>query len=233
MKISRPRRLYEQIAGQIGSFIHEEQLKPGMRLPAERDLAQQLGVSRPSVREALIALEAAGLVETRVGGGTFVRARPVRPGGVFALDAGDDLGPGPLEQFEARRAVEPACAELAAVNASAVDLETLRSALARMTALIEEGRNPAAEHRSFHVSLAEASRNGILAGAVRELWALRQGRMWDTLRKRVENEASWRLGLDFRSRLLDCLEARVRRAARAVTEAHFERIERLYFGEDA
>ncbi len=71
-------RLYRQIAAQLSSLIASGELGEGSRLPSERDLALQLGVSRPSVREALIALEVQGKVEVRVGAGIFVaRARPL------------------------------------------------------------------------------------------------------------------------------------------------------------
>ena len=74
-----PRRLYRQIADQIRALIRTGEFKPGSRLPPERDLAKQLGVSRPSVREALIALEVEGLVEVRIGSGIYVRGRPEAP----------------------------------------------------------------------------------------------------------------------------------------------------------
>jgi DNA-binding transcriptional regulator YhcF (GntR family) len=69
-----PRRLYRQIAEQIRGLIRSGEYRPGARLPPERDLAKQLGVSRPSVREALIALEVEGLVEVRIGSGIYVHA---------------------------------------------------------------------------------------------------------------------------------------------------------------
>ena len=67
------RRLYEQVADQIGALIRSGEFRPGQRLPAERDLAKSLSVSRPVVREAMIALEIAGLVEVRTGSGAYVR----------------------------------------------------------------------------------------------------------------------------------------------------------------
>src|SRR6187399_2580438 len=79
------RRLYRQIADQIAALIERGEYAPGSRLPPERDLAEQLGVSRPSVREALIALEVEGVIEVRGGAGIFVRARkPARRKAVSA-----------------------------------------------------------------------------------------------------------------------------------------------------
>src|SRR6478672_3812135 len=71
-----PRRLYRQIADQLAELIARGEFPPGTRLPAERELAVSLGVSRTSVREAIISLEMSGLVEVRVGTGIFVTTRP-------------------------------------------------------------------------------------------------------------------------------------------------------------
>ena len=70
-----PQRLYQQIADQLRTLITAGEFTAGSRLPAERDLAKQLGVSRPSVREALIALEVEGWVEVRTGSGVYVQDR--------------------------------------------------------------------------------------------------------------------------------------------------------------
>ena len=88
-----PRRLYRQIADQIRGLIRSGEFAAGARLPPERDLAKQLGVSRPSVREALIALEVEGLVEVRIGSGIYVLA-PV--GGAAGASAANDATAGPF-----------------------------------------------------------------------------------------------------------------------------------------
>src|SRR5690349_12300457 len=108
------RRLYRQIADQIAALIEGGEYPVGARLPPERDLAKQLGVSRPSVREALIALEVEGYVEVRVGSGVYVlghRASP-RPDDTLPEDSG------PFELIKARWLIEAECAALAARNAS-------------------------------------------------------------------------------------------------------------------
>ncbi len=228
LAVVRPKRLYEQIAQQIEELIRDGTFPKGGRLPAERELAEQIGVSRPSIREALIALEAAGLIETRIGDGTYVR-QDVGRKPVFPLGTSDDMGPGTLEQFEARRAIECTVAEMATQRATAADIKSLRECVARMRARIEAGQSPSEEHRFFHTRLAEASRNSILAGAVRELWRLRQGDMWDLLRRHVENVESWQRGLEFRERLLAALAARDGARARKEMRRHFDRVGKLYF----
>jgi DNA-binding FadR family transcriptional regulator len=228
LKLVRPKRMYEQIAEQIEALIRGGAFSPGTRLPGERELAESIGVSRPSLREALIALETAGLIETRMGDGTYISADfPARP--VFPLGAGGDLGPGTLEQFEARRALECAAAELAASRATAAQRTALGDCLARMTALVEAGANPAPEHAVFHLQLVDAAHNQIFSRTVRDLWRARQGAMWETLRRRVETMESWRAGLVFRAQLMEALAARDGTAARALMEAHFHRVGRKYF----
>lgn len=228
LKIVRPKRLYEQIAEQIETLIRSENLAPGTRLPSERELAERLGVSRPSIREALIALETAGYIEVRTGGGTVIRA-PVESTSAFSLFKGGDLGPGTLEQFEARKAIETACAELAASHATEDQLDALEESFRRMEVLVRDRRSPAPEHRVFHSILAEASNNSILAGVVRELWRMRDDEMWDTLRRRVENPESWASGLAFRRALISCLRRQDTAGARAAADTHFARVGRLYF----
>ena len=108
-----PRRLYRQIADQIRGLIRSGEFPAGSRLPPERDLARQLGVSRPSVREALIALEVEGMVEVRIGSGIYVLA-----GGQTAGANGPEATAGPFELLRARYVIESECAALAAKSAT-------------------------------------------------------------------------------------------------------------------
>lgn len=227
LKVVRPKRLYEQIAEQIEALIRTHNLLPGSKLPGERELVEALGVSRPSIREALIALETAGYIEFRPGSGNYVRDPGAKS--LLSLKRLEDLGPGPLEQFEARRVLETSCAELAAERASPEQIEALKSSLERMNGLVEAGTNPSEEHRRFHSLLAEASGNSIFATAVADLWTLRQGAMWDLLRRRVDNLESFRAGIRFRKQLVARLKKRDAVGARAAMEQHFARIARLYF----
>ena len=114
-------RLYRMIADQIASKIRTGEFQPGRRLPSERELADQLQVSRTSVREALIALELEGFVEVRVGTGVFVLDAREGSGSIDGKDTGshqlrDDIGP--FEMISVHLLVEPECAALAAKNAT-------------------------------------------------------------------------------------------------------------------
>ena len=106
------RRLYQQVAERIKQQIQAGSISAGDRLPAEKDLALQLGVSRPMVREALIALEIAGLVEIRTGSGTYIRDRGKL---LFPMV---DAGPGPFELLHARLLIEGEVAAEAAIRAT-------------------------------------------------------------------------------------------------------------------
>jgi len=100
-KIAEPRRLYQQIADQIRELIDLGEFLPGTRLPAERELAQKLGVSRPSLREALIALEIDNTVEIRMGSGVYVSAEALQ-----TTHHTKSLGDSPSELMQARAVIE-------------------------------------------------------------------------------------------------------------------------------
>src|SRR5437588_6010283 len=114
-------RLYEQVAGQVTDLVARGEFKPGDRLPPERDLAKLLGVSRPTVREAMIALEMAGLVEVRVGAGTFVTDKARQNNGTNGR-LFEGAGSSPFELIAARRTIEPEVAALAAQLATPAEI---------------------------------------------------------------------------------------------------------------
>ena len=135
-----PRRLYRQIADQIRALIRSGEFPAGARLPPERDLAKQLGVSRPSVREALIALEVEGLVEVRIGSGIYVLA----PAGAGDVPAAHGATAGPFELLRARYVIESECAALAAKSARKAQVRRSRRRSTRWSASATGGsRSPA------------------------------------------------------------------------------------------
>lgn len=158
------RRLYRQIAEQIARLIESGEFLPGTRLPAERELAGSLGVSRASVREAIISLELGGLVEVRVGTGIFVTA-PQRQAA-----AARDAGPGPFELLQARKLIEGEIAALAAAKATAADVAALRDCVARMEKHVDDFAAREASDRDFHEQIAKATGNGSLELVVEGLW---------------------------------------------------------------
>jgi DNA-binding FadR family transcriptional regulator len=224
----RPRRLYAQIAEQIEALLRQQALKPGDRLPPEKVLAKALGISRLSLREAMIALESAGLIEVRVGSGTYVRM--IMPAGYrFPWSRADDPGPGVREQFVARKLVEPEVAALAADNATADEIAALTAAVDRAERAFTAGHGADEEDTAFHVGLAEASRNSVLAAFVRQLWDMRRNQMWHTLRGRVVKPEHRLEVIADRRAVLAALERRDPAAARAAIKRFLARAERRYF----
>ncbi len=170
MKIEavKVRRLYLEVAEQIEKSITNSELTVGARLPSERDLAAQFGVSRPTIREAMIALELAGLVEIRTGSGIYIQAPKTSAGRTLA-----DVGPGSFEILDARKLVEPGVAALAAHLISDAQLAELREALSEMESEDVQGAVSEQADKRFHCIIAEASGNSALSAVVRWLWDMR------------------------------------------------------------
>ena len=157
--LARP-RLYEQVVGSLRDYVTARGMRVGDRLPPERELAERLGVSRTSVRQAIVALEVQGLVEVRHGGGTYLTR--------------DRLEPEPLERLvdrrrrlpeilEARDGIETKLAELAALRRDDGDVAEMDAALADMSAAIDRGELCVAEDRRFHGAIIAAARSPLLA----------------------------------------------------------------------
>lgn len=232
LQIVRSRRVYEQIAEQIQDLIRREELRPGDRIPAERDLASLFGVSRPSVREAMIALEAAGFIEVRTGDGTYVREVPAtQPLMPWSKDG--DPGPGPLEQFQARRLIESDLAmkaTLVATDADIAELERLVDEMAEVYPTLGDFDDKLG-HR-FHTTLARCARNTILAQIVEHLWDLRDSDMWRHLRRRVVTAENRSRAVEDRRRIVNAMKQRDPLGARAAMIALLDRAEQRYFGEE-
>ncbi len=159
----RRRRLYEDVVQQLQSLISSGRLEPGDQLPSERALADQLAVSRTSVREALRILEARGMVEARPGHGLFVRGRRteeiVSILAAYLVRERESF----LEVLDVREALERKAAERAAVLATSKDLESIKAALVMMQEEVLEGRIPIESDTAFHRALGAASRNEVLS----------------------------------------------------------------------
>ncbi len=228
-RIARAQRVYEQIAEQIETMIRSGQYRLGEKLPPERDLAKMLSVSRPSIREAMIALEVAGLVEVLVGDGTYVREAPSQT--VLPWSANADPGPGPLEQFQARRLIESDIAARAAINASSQEIRALSDLVDEM-ARVYPGLGDFDDRLGFkfHTMLARAGRNGVLADIVEYLWSLRDSDMWRYLRRRVVTRENRLQVIVDRREIVAALREHNASRARAAMNALLDRAERRYFG---
>ncbi|MGE7368713.1 FadR/GntR family transcriptional regulator [Neorhizobium sp. NPDC001467] len=208
------RRLYQQIADQVRQLMLNGRYPPGARLPAERDLAQQLGVSRPSLREALIALEIDGTIEIRMGSGIYV----LNTSRVTATDR--SLGESPTELMQARAVIESAVILQAAALISKPALAGLRDILAAMRTEIAEGRKPLEQDRQFHLAIAESAGNAVLSQIVARLFDERHSPMSDHMRGRFETPETWQFALREHEAIVVALEAKNSLAAQVAMHAH-------------
>lgn len=162
------RRLYQQVADQLRADITAGKYEVNSRLPAERLMAAEFDVSRPTIREAIIALEIGGLVEVRVGSGVYVVSK------TGDRHAPTELDIGPFELLEARRMIESDLASVAAARIDALQLARLDQLLEEMTHENEIGAVGERADREFHNVIAQATRNSALVSTVEHLWSVRE-----------------------------------------------------------
>ncbi len=160
-------RLYQRVANTLAREIRAEKFVPGQRLPAERDLAQRFDVSRPTIREAIIALEIIGLVDVRKGSGVYVRDESASTDEVTELDIG------PFELIEARTLFEGEIAGLAAELVTDDQIKGLKAILDDMEQENLAGVSGELADREFHLSIARVTNNSAIVGALEYLWDVR------------------------------------------------------------
>lgn len=212
------RRLYQHIADQIRELIDRGGFETGTRLPPERDLAVQLGVSRPSLREALIALDVEGRVEVRGGSGVYVSAAKAGP----APGRTAAMGESPSQLMEARSVIEGELVTLACARITQGPLARLREILGGMEAAIERRRARLDLDRQFHLTLAEASGNAVLSRLVGELFDERHSPISAKISSRFESTRTWKVALKEHEAILKAVEARDPIAAQVAMRAHLK-----------
>jgi DNA-binding FadR family transcriptional regulator len=216
-------RPYQQVARRICALAIESAIAPGQRLPAERELAAKLAVSRATLRHALTSLELDGIVEVRSSSGVYLRSAPQ------AEPPAPDSGPGPFELLSARRMLEPELAAMAARVATDGSIDAVLAAAEAMERILRDAHidHGACElaDRHFHLTLARATGNGALASVLEHLWSQRGG-LWHTLEQlfdsaplRIETLADYR-------RIAGAVAARDAAGARSAMRAHLERFTR-------
>jgi DNA-binding FadR family transcriptional regulator len=223
-----PQRLYRQIAEQLRQLMASGEFAVGSRLPAERDLAAQLGVSRPSVREALIALEVEGMIEVRTGSGIYVQSiTPLQnKANTASRDATAEWGP--LEVMSARILVEAEVAALAAQNAQKKDLQAIRAGLQKMKLEADRDEVPRWGDEAFHEGIAQACGNSVLLDTVQRFWQARNGPLFERLGDYFEHPASWQAAIAEHQAVLDAIEAHDASAARKAMQKHLKQAHKRY-----
>lgn len=202
-KTEEPRRLYQQVADKIRMSIGAKGLKSGARLPSERDLAQELGVSRPSLREALIALEIEGTVEIRGGSGIYLTADAAKN-----TDTSPIYGESPSELMQARSMIEGSAIVLAASRITEEAIEDLRHILSEMAAAVGAGQVPLEQDKAFHLLIARQTGNSVIEKIIAGLFEERHNPIAKRLQDRFGSVKSWSLALHEHQAIFEALSAR-------------------------
>ena len=226
------RRLYRQVADQLRALIDSGEYAVGSRLPTERDIAEQLKVSRPTVREALIALEVEGRVRIRVGSGIYVSD----PAALATPLPASAMIEGPFELLRAREFIEGAIAEQAARVAKPEDIARIDASLLAMANTQHPGDASMIHDRAFHVAVAGSLDNAVLVRVVGELFDQRLNPYFAKLAHYFENPESWHAALAEHRAIRDAIVAQDPDAARLTMRAHLARSQERFaqsFGMEA
>jgi len=220
---SKAVRLYRRVADDLAQSIRDGVYRPGEKLPAERELAESFGVSRPTVREAMIALEIFGVVEIRHGSGIYViEPANAQPAQAEAGAMNDDLNVGAFELIEARILIEGEMAAVAAAAVNDADVAALNDLIARMQSGDDEECDEA-DHE-FHEYIARLTDNGALIDTVSNMWALRkQSRLAARIMTRAQGGGRT-ARVNEHKRIVKALAARDPAAARAAMRHHLEMV---------
>lgn len=214
-------RLYRVVSTKIEELIRAENIRPGERLPSERDLATKLGVSRTSLREALIALELGGTVEVRGGSGVYVSEQATPVAEVATA------GPGPFEVLAARRMIEVEMAGLAAKHASDSAIDAILVAVLEMEQHHEDRSGNEQADRNFHLAIARATGNSALVGVIEYLWSQR-GSLWHKLKEHFQTEELRQQTLIDHRNIFAAIASHDQAGARTAMRAHLDRVTRTF-----
>ena len=212
--------LYKKIAASIRELIASGELQAGQALPSERKLAVQFDVGRAVIREAVRQLEAAGLVESRHGGGNYVRevttehlVAPI----ASVLNSKAQLRE---ELMDARALIEPQVAREAAIRATPEDLKLMQAAVKRQAERVAEGQPTAEEDAEFHGLLAHATQNSVIErvmGVIDDL-------LEDVYERLSQHGERSQHSLEGNRRILEAVQGRNPDAAQQAMAEHIEDI---------
>ncbi|MGB5447941.1 MAG: FadR/GntR family transcriptional regulator [Woeseiaceae bacterium] len=217
--MAKEKRLYRRILKQMLQLIDSGEFPVGGRLPPERELAQRFGVSRPTIREAIIALEVLNRVEVRTGSGVYVLAREADSRN------GYDPSISAFELTEARALIEGEAAALAASTINSEQLQALEESLHKMAEESVDGEVTSEESdERFHAIIAQATGNKMLIAVARNLWAIRDNSPAVHRSYQAICETDGQKRVDEHLEILQAIQNRDPSAARKAMHAHFGRI---------
>ena len=222
------KRPYQKVGLELRNRLMKQEYRVGEKLPAERDIAQMLDVSRTLVREALIMLELEGLIEVRKGSGVYVINAPQSALMEDQFTGGDDIGP--FEMLQARQLLESNIAEFAAMQATPNDILQMRQAVDRQIAELAQGEGSQDGDKEFHLSVARATQNSVLVEMLLESWQRRdQSPMWKQLHARVHNTNYQHKWLKDHSEILMALQRKDPAASKRAMWQHLENVKQKLF----
>jgi GntR family transcriptional regulator, uxu operon transcriptional repressor len=211
-------RRYLSVAGTLRGMLDAGRWKAGERLPAERQLSEELDVPRATVREALIVLEVEGLVEVRQMSGIYALPSHL-PSAMPASSALADIGP--FELLRARQVVESGIAAAAALTVNEGQIKAMHAALTREEEDIAEGRGSYEGDGDFHRLVAEATHNEALVATSESLWSIRStSPLWARIHLRIFDQTYRRQWTHDHREILRGLEQRDPESARAAMWRH-------------
>jgi DNA-binding FadR family transcriptional regulator len=229
LEVIESRRLYQKVADQIAGLIRNGHWQVGERLPSERELAQQLRVSRPTVREAMIALELLGLVEVRTGAGIYAMISH-HDASVMVMQR-EDPGPSPFELIAARRVIEGETAAIAARKSNQEILRGIYGAIEKMESDISKKvqfvSNREDGDRLFHSRIAAASNNSLLQSIVEQLWEGMRRPIFKAICERVRMPKNAKRAAVEHRAIYERIVAGDSEGARSAMHKHLDQVERV------
>ncbi len=213
-RVPRP-RLYEQLVAQILEYVEAANLGPGDLLPAERDLAEQLGVSRATLAQALVALEVLGVIDVQHGTGAVLVYRPSTATAIRGLREHRNRLP---EIVEARSTLEVKLAELAAARRTDTDMQAIDAALEAMASEVADGEKGARGDEQFHRAVTSAAHSAVLA----QLMTFIAGMILETRLESLGQPGRPEQSLASHRQIAECIRAQDPEAAAAAMQAHIK-----------
>ena len=212
-------RLYQKVADKLVALIESDEYTVGMRLPAERDLAAMFSVSRPTIREAVIALELESFVEVRMGSGVYIIEN------TKGQSRFSDKDIGPFELTEARALFEGEAAGLAATMITDEELSLLSSTLDEMACEnINDIETHEAADKKFHMIIAKATSNSAISSVIEQLWDERESsKLTKRMYEKVRNSGV-KPSVDEHREIYEALKSHDAKAARDLMRAHLTRV---------
>jgi GntR family transcriptional repressor for pyruvate dehydrogenase complex len=210
-------RLYQSIATEIRALIESGDFPPGSRLPGERDLAERFGVSRVTIREAEIALEAQGWIAIKTGSGVYVQARPAPAAGALPDVSAFDL-------TAARAVIEAEAAALASAHITDAEIAELEELIVAMTDPRATDQSAAEADQKFHLAIARIAGNPVVEHCIQLIWRMRNElpRVREVYSSVCHHD--WDARTDEHAAILAALRNRDPQASRAAMRDHFHRL---------